>query len=98
MQQGMLYHGLASAAAPNAPGEGTGAAPAGHDLMRGVDINQLENEADHVMRKGMSKLFRDDLDFKELIKLKEIYEILESVTDRCEDVANIVESIVLDHA
>ncbi len=67
-------------------------------LKKCVDINQLENEADHVMRTGMSKLFRDDLDFKELIKLKEIYEILESVTDRCVDVANSVESIVLDHA
>lgn len=67
-------------------------------LERCVKINSLENEADHVMRSGMAKLFRDDLDFKELIKLKEVYELLESVTDRCEDVANIVESIVLDHA
>lgn len=63
-----------------------------------VEINSKENEADHVMRTGMAKLFRDDLDFKEFIKLKEIYEMLEGVTDRCEDVANIVESIVLDHA
>jgi predicted phosphate transport protein (TIGR00153 family) len=67
-------------------------------LKKCVEINRLENEADHVMRTGMAKLFRDDLDFKEFIKLKEIYEMLEGVTDRCEDVANIVESIVLDHA
>ncbi len=67
-------------------------------LKRCVELNRLENEADHVMRVGMGKLFRNDLDFKELIKLKEIYEMLESVTDRCEDVANIIESIVLDHA
>lgn len=63
-----------------------------------VEINRLENEADHVLRSGMAKLFREDVGFKELIKLKEVYELLESVTDRCEDVANIVESIVLDHA
>jgi predicted phosphate transport protein (TIGR00153 family) len=63
-----------------------------------VEINRLENEADQVLRSGMAKLFREDVGFKELIKLKEIYELLESVTDRCEDVANIIESIVLDHA
>jgi predicted phosphate transport protein (TIGR00153 family) len=62
-----------------------------------VEINSLENEADQVMRSGMAKLFREDLDFRDLIKLKEIYEMLESVTDRAEDVANIIEGIVLDH-
>ena len=62
------------------------------------EIGVLENEADHVMRLGMSKLFRDDIGFKDLIKLKEVLELLESVTDRCKDVANIVEGIVLDHA
>lgn len=62
------------------------------------EISVLENEADHVMRLGMSKLFRDDIGFKDLIKLKEVLELLESVTDRCKDVANIVEGIVLDHA
>lgn len=70
-----------------------------HEILKlCVEINRHENEADHVMRVGMAKLFREDLDFRELIKLKEIYEMLESVTDRCEDVANIIESIVLDHA
>lgn len=67
-------------------------------LVHCVEVNRLENEADHVMRSGMAKLFRDDFDFKTLIKLKEVLELLESVTDRCKDVANIVEGIVLDHA
>ncbi len=67
-------------------------------IARCVEISRLENEADHVMRSGMAKLFRADIGFKELIKMKEILELLESVTDRCKDVANIVEGIVLDHA
>jgi uncharacterized protein len=67
-------------------------------LQKCVEINRLENDADQALRIGMAKLFRSDVDFKELIKLKEIYEMLESCTDRCEDVANIIEGIVLDHA
>lgn len=61
------------------------------------EINKLEHDADHVMRTGMARLFREDVGYKELIKLKEIYELLESVTDRCKEVANIIEGIVLDH-
>lgn len=63
-----------------------------------VEINRLENEADHVLRSAMAKLFRDEPDTRQLIKLKEIYELLETVTDRCEDVANTVEGIVLEYA
>jgi len=62
-----------------------------------VEINRLENDADHVLRSGMAKLFREENDVKQLIKLKEIYELLETVTDRCEDVANVIESIVLEN-
>ena len=62
------------------------------------DIDKLESEADHVMRAAMAKLFRDEPDLKQLIKLKNIYELLESVTDRCEDVANIIEGIVVENA
>jgi uncharacterized protein len=62
------------------------------------DIDRLEAEADHVMRAAMAKLFRDEPDVMRVIKLKEIYELLESVTDRCEDVANVIESIVLERA
>ncbi len=63
-----------------------------------VEINRLENEADHVLRAGMAKLFREEPDTRQLIKLKEIYELLETVTDRCEDVANVIEGIVLEYA
>ena len=60
------------------------------------EIDRLEADADHVMRAAMAKLFRDEADVFRVIKLKEIYELLESVTDRCEDVANVIESIVLE--
>src|SRR5450830_285791 len=62
------------------------------------EIDSLESDADHVMRAAMSKLFRDEPDVRNLIKLKAIYEILETVTDRCEDVANIIEGIIVENA
>ena len=62
------------------------------------EIDQLESEADRVMRTAMSKLFRDEPDTRELIKLKAIYELLESITDRAEDTANVIEGIVLENA
>ncbi len=63
-----------------------------------VEIDRLESDADHVMRAALSKLFRDEPDVRNLIKLKAIYEILETVTDRCEDVAVIIEGIVVENA
>ncbi|MDB5797442.1 MAG: hypothetical protein JWP36_1344 [Paucimonas sp.] len=63
-----------------------------------AEIDRLESDADHVMRAAMSKLFRDEPDVRTLIKLKAIYEILETVTDRCEDVANILEGIIVENA
>lgn len=63
-----------------------------------IEINRIENEADRLLRVAMANLFRDEPDTRELIKLKEIYELLETVTDRCEDVANTVEGIVLEYA
>jgi len=63
-----------------------------------VEINRLENAADQVLRSAVAALFRDEQDLRRLIKLKEVFELLETVTDRCEDVANIVESIILEHA
>jgi predicted phosphate transport protein (TIGR00153 family) len=63
-----------------------------------AEIDRLESDADHVMRAAMSKLFREEPDVRNLIKLKAIYEILESVTDRCEDVANIIEGIIVENA
>jgi len=50
------------------------------------------------MRGAMSRLFREEPDTRELIKLKAVYEHLESISDRCEDVANLVEGIVLEHS
>ena len=62
------------------------------------EIDRLESDADRVMRSAMSKLFRDNIDVRELIKLKAVYEHLESISDRCEDVANIIEGIVLENS
>jgi predicted phosphate transport protein (TIGR00153 family) len=61
-----------------------------------AEIDRLEADADHVMRAAMAKLFRDESDPLRVIKLKELYDMLEGVTDRCEDVANVLESIVLE--
>lgn len=69
-----------------------------HTLKICQQIDQIESDADRVMRAGMSKLFRDEADVRQLIKLKAIYEQLEAVTDRCEDVANVIEGVVLENA
>lgn len=62
------------------------------------DIDTLESEADHVMRAAIGRLFRDEPDVRELIKLRTVYEHLETVTDHCEDVANIIQGIVIENA
>jgi uncharacterized protein len=62
-----------------------------------VEIHRLENEADDVYFRAVGELFRNPTDAIEVIKYKELYEILESATDLCESVANIIESIVLKH-
>ena len=62
------------------------------------EIDKLESDADRVMRSAMSRLFREQADVRELIKLKTIYEQLESITDRCEDVANLIEGVVLENS
>ena len=62
------------------------------------EIDKLESDADRVMRSAMSKLFREETDVRELIKLKAIYELLESISDRCEDVANLIEGVVLENS
>lgn len=63
-----------------------------------TEIDRLETVADQVMRTAMAKLFREEPDTRQLFKMKEIYQLLEAVTDRCEDVANIIEGIVLENA
>lgn len=62
-----------------------------------VEIHRLENEADDAYFRAIGDLFQKSNDPMQVIKLKEIYEILENATDRCEGVANIIESIVLKH-
>jgi predicted phosphate transport protein (TIGR00153 family) len=62
------------------------------------EIDQLESDADRVMRAAMSALFREETDVRELIKLKTIYELLESVSDRCEDVADLIEGVILENS
>ena len=66
-------------------------------LQKCIDINRLENEADNVLRRAVAKLFKEERDAITVIKWKEIYENLENATDRCEDVANIIEGVVLEH-
>ena len=62
------------------------------------EIDRLESDADRVLRGAMSKLFRDEPDAKNLIKLRTIYELLETISDRCEDAANIIEGIVIENS
>ena len=61
-----------------------------------VEINQLENEADSALRVALAELFSDGIDPVSLIKWKEVFETLEDTTDRCEDVANAIENLLLD--
>jgi hypothetical protein len=63
-----------------------------------AEIDRFETDADKVLRAAMAKLFRSEPDTRELIKFKEIYEHLETVTDKCEDVANIIEGIVIENS
>ncbi len=63
-----------------------------------IDINKLENEADTVLRTAVPRLFDQGQVLRAVIKWKEVYENLENATDRCEDVANIIEGVVLEHA
>jgi hypothetical protein len=62
------------------------------------EIDGMESQADRVMRAAISKLFRDEADIRQLIKLKAIYELLEAATDKCQDVANLIENIILQNA
>jgi uncharacterized protein len=62
------------------------------------EIDRLESDADRVMRSAVSRLFREEQDTRELIKMKAIYELLEAITDRCLDVANLAEGISLEHS
>ena len=62
-----------------------------------VEIHRLENEADDVYFRAIGELFHNSTDPLQIIRMKELYEILENATDRCESVANIIEGIILKH-
>lgn len=63
-----------------------------------IEVNRIENEGDDIFRAAIAKLFVEEKDAVEVIKWKEIYEYLENTLDACEDVANIVEGVVMKHA
>jgi len=67
-------------------------------LTKCVEINRLENMADRVFRSAMAELFGDSTDIAHVIKWREIYEHMESATDRCEDVSNVLEGVALRYA
>ncbi len=70
----------------------------GEVLKHCEEINRLEDEADHVSRRAIANLFDTEKDPIQLIKVKELYEILEVATDKAEDAANVLETIVLKNA
>jgi len=63
-----------------------------------VEVNRLENSADSLLRDSLAALFEGTKDAIEVIKWKELYETMEAITDRCEDVVNVIEGIVLKMA
>lgn len=63
-----------------------------------VKINSIENQADDVFDMSIDNLFNKENDFKEVIKKREIYQVLEIATDKCEDAANVIESIIIKYA
>ena len=65
---------------------------------RAVEINRLENEADRAHQAAVQTLFQEERDAIVIIKWKEIFDFLEQATDRCEDVANVLEGVVVKHA
>ena len=62
------------------------------------EINVLENQADTLLRRTMAKLFKRGNDPLTVMKWKEIFDLIETATDRAEDVANVIEGVVLEHA
>lgn len=69
------------------------------EILKGChEIDDLESDADRMLREAMSKLFREEPNVLQVVKLKEIYELLEAVSDRCKDVASTIEAIVLENS
>ena len=63
-----------------------------------IEINRLENEADRVVRAALAELFHDQVDLADVIKWREIYDHMETATDRCEDIANVLEGVMIKRA
>jgi uncharacterized protein len=64
---------------------------------RSVEVNRLENEADNIHDEALRRLFDEERDPISVIKWKEVFDYLEETTDRCEDVANVLEGVVVKH-
>ena len=62
-----------------------------------MEVNRLENSADDVHDEALRRLFEEERDAINIIKWKEVLDLLEEATDRCEDVANVLESVVVKH-
>lgn len=67
-------------------------------LLRVIEINRLENESDRICRTLIAQLFEEEKNPVEIIKWKEIYEVIETAVDKCEDVSNVIESVILKNA
>lgn len=63
-----------------------------------VQINSIENQGDDIFDMSIEKLFAEEDDAKQVIKMREIYQVMEIVTDKCEDAANVIESIIVKYA
>ncbi|MDB5191446.1 MAG: hypothetical protein JWQ96_1009 [Segetibacter sp.] len=63
-----------------------------------VRVNDIENQADDIFDLSIERLFSEENDFKEVIKKREIYQVMELATDKCEDAANVIESIMIKYA
>jgi uncharacterized protein len=66
-------------------------------LERAIEINRLENEADRIHQQAISQLFDEETNPIVILKWKELYDLLEEATDACEDVANLLENVVVKH-
>jgi uncharacterized protein Yka (UPF0111/DUF47 family) len=63
-----------------------------------VKINSIENQADDLFDMCIERLFEEEEDAKEVIKMREIYQVMEIATDKCEDAGNVIESIIIKYA
>ncbi|OPZ16708.1 MAG: hypothetical protein BWZ05_01779 [Bacteroidetes bacterium ADurb.BinA245] len=63
-----------------------------------VRVNSYENQADDLFDMSIERLFETEPDAKEVIKKREIYQVMELATDKCEDAANVIESIIIKYA